>query len=149
MNRSKISNKKIDYIDGKYKCMIKYIAIDPKTKAFCSRTDENSFDTKDEGIKWLNNKTKELDHDISIYDDEVMQLKKSYEEIMTKYADGFKWCDNDDTKSNEKTNEKTNDKSESESESESDDNTNIISDENEQKNHKDDKDNQDNQRIKI
>ena len=92
------------FIDGKYKCIIKYIAIDPKTKAFCSRTDENSFDTKDEGIKWLNNKTKELDHDISIYDDEVMQLKKSYEDIMTKYGDGFKWCDNDDTKSDDKLN---------------------------------------------
>lgn len=98
MNRSKISNKKIDFIDGKYKCYIKYISIDPKTKAFCSRTDENSFSTKQEGLDWLNNKSKDLDHDISIYDDEVMELKKSYEEIMIKYADGFKWCDNDETK---------------------------------------------------
>jgi len=119
MNRSKISNKKIDYIDDKYKCSIKYIAIDPKTKAFCSRTDENSFSTKQEGLEWLNNKSKDLDHDISIYDDEVMELKKSYEEIMTKYADDFKWCDNDETKDINKLKE-LNKKSESNSESESD-----------------------------
>lgn len=118
MNRSKISNKKIDYIDDKYKCSIKYIAIDPKTKAFCSRTDENSFSTKQEGLDWLNNKSKDLDHDISIYDDEVMELKKSYEEIMTKYADDFKWCDNDETKDINKLKE-LNKKSESNSESES------------------------------
>ena len=118
MNRSKISNKKIDLIDGKYKCSIKYIAIDPKTKAFCSRTDENSFSTKQEGLDWLNNKAKDLDYDISVYDDEVMELKKSYEEIMIKYADGFKWCDNDETKDENKLDKL--DKSDSDSESDSD-----------------------------
>lgn len=126
MNRSKISNKKIDLIDGKYKCSIKYIAIDPKTKAFCSRTDENSFSTKQEGLDWLNNKAKDLDYDISIYDDEVMELKKSYEEIMIKYADGFKWCDNDETKDEnklttiDKNSESESNSKESNSDSESD-----------------------------
>lgn len=119
MNRSKISNKKIDLIDGKYKCSIKYIAIDPKTKAFCSRTDENSFSTKQEGLDWLNNRAKDLDYDISIYDDEVMELKKSYEEIMIKYADGFKWCDNDETKDENKLDKLDNSDTKSNSDTES------------------------------
>jgi hypothetical protein len=128
MNRSKISNKKIDLVDKQYKCMIKYVTIDPKTKAFCSRTDEKSFDNKEEGLTWLDEKSKDLDCDISIYDDEVMQLKKSYEEIMIKYADEFKWCDNDDTKNKSNNNSDDSDKSENElenkSENESDDKTN-------------------------
>ena len=123
MNRSKISNKKIDLIDGKYKCSIKYIAIDPKTKAFCSRTDENSFSTKQEGLDWLNNRSKDLDYDISIYDDEVMELKKSYEEIMIKYADGFKWCDNDETKDENKLTTLDNNSKKSNSETNSDSNS--------------------------
>ena len=127
MNRSKISNKKIDLVDKQYKCMIKYVTIDPKTKAFCSRTDEKSFDNKEEGLIWLDEKSKDLDCDISIYDDEVMQLKKSYEEIMIKYADEFKWCDNDDTKNKSNNNSDDSDdsdKSENESANESDDKTN-------------------------
>jgi hypothetical protein len=128
MNRSKISNKKIDLVDKQYKCIIKYVTIDPKTKAFCSRTDEKSFDNKEEGLTWLDEKSKDLDCDISIYDDEVMQLKKSYEEIMIKYADEFKWCDNDNTKNkynnNSNNNSDDSDKSENKSANESDDKTN-------------------------
>ena len=118
MNRSKISNKKIDFIDGKYKCSIKYFAIDPKNREFCTRTDENSFSTKQEGLDWLDKTSKKLDHDISIYDDEVMELKKSYEVIMIKYADDSKWCDTDDTKDTNKLKE-LDKKSKSESNSES------------------------------
>ena len=113
MNRSKVSNKKIDFINDKYKCIIKYLTVNPKTRLFESVIDEKVFETKEEGLKWLDEISKSIDYDITVYDDEVMELKKSYEEIMIKYADGFKWCDTDDTKDISKLNEldKTSDKS--------------------------------------
>ena len=54
-----------------------------------------TIDGKAHAFRWLNG----FDIKVERIDDEKqIGLRQSYEEIMTRYSDGFKWCDNDDTR---------------------------------------------------
>lgn len=94
---SKILNKKIEQIDNKYCVTLKYLDLNVKFNECKTNIDSQTFDTKSEAINWLDSRIKEIDTKRD-YDPDVIEYSKSYEEIMIKYADGFKWCDNDETK---------------------------------------------------
>jgi len=99
-NNKKSSNicyKKINYDETNkiYKGIIKCIG--SPTNKFKSDKLTKEFDNKKDLLKWFQDSCLEIDK--HIYESEqVNKLIKEYEDIMIKYGDGFKWCDNDDTK---------------------------------------------------
>ena len=99
-NISKILSKKIENINNKYIVTLKYLELNVKFNECKTNIDTTSYDTKDEAYIWLEKRIKEIDSKRD-YDPDVIEYTKSYEEIMTKYADNFKWCDNNSSKKSE------------------------------------------------
>jgi len=118
---SKILNKKIEKLDNKFNVTIKYLDLNVKFNECKTLSDSKSFDTKNDAYIWLENRIKEIDCKRD-YDNDVIEYTKSYEEIMTKYSDNFKWHNNN-----------------SNDNSESDNNTNFISNENDHSDNQDTK----------
>jgi hypothetical protein len=114
LNRTNISYKKINEKDGKYSAKIKWI--ENKGEGFQPMEDSKTFSDLDKAKKWLDDKENIVSTN-KISDPYITKLKSSYEEIMKKYAEDFKWCDNDDTKNDED--------SEDESEESDDDTTKL------------------------
>ena len=98
-NRTNISYKKIDIEDNKYHAKLKWVKNDG---GFKSIYEDKIFDKLEEARDWLNQRATRVDN-IKYSDKVTKELKSSYEEIMKKYAEDFKWCDNDDTKNDEDT----------------------------------------------
>jgi hypothetical protein len=53
-----------------------------------------AFKTREDAKEWINNKTIEIDKEYMSDKYYSETLRKEYEDIMNKYADGYKWCDN-------------------------------------------------------
>ena len=125
-NRTNISYKKINENNGKYCAKIKWV--ENKGDGFQPMEDSKTFSDLDKAKKWLNDRENTVSTN-KICDPYISSLKSSYEEIMKKYAEDFKWCDNDDTKNN-KDSEDSESENESENESESEDSDSESENEN-------------------